>query len=590
MHRLLNGRYRVIKPIARGGMAEVWEGYDERLSRPVAIKILKAHLASDTSFLERFRREAITAARLAHPNVVAAFDTGIDHQTQPPGPDVAYIVMELVRGENLRQLLRRQGPLALPLAVAIATQITDALVHAHRAGLVHRDIKPANVLIADDGWDSPQVKVTDFGIAKVAEGVGLDLTRTGMVLGTPKYLSPEQIQGEEPDPRADLYALGVVLFEMLAGRPPFAESTEMATALAHLNNPPPDLTQLRPELPASLVRVVRALLAKNVADRVPSAVVLRRLLNEVSRDVGSPTIPNPAPDTAGTSLFDPDPTPGRPGPLAAPPRPPANLWTNGSAVPTRRSPTGPAPAGPPGGTASRTAVAPANSTGERRIGRIGPTSPAGSPVADNAIPDPPARPRRTGRGLSVVVGMLIVVAVVVVALLLANPRQTPTASGNGHTSTGGSTAANVKALSIRNVTELIARGYSPDNLTGLPYAYDHNPDTAWTSDQYQTAAWGGMYPGLGLAIHLNRGAVCHSLTVTSNTRDWSAQVYVADHDSSWVTGWGTAVSSQTAIDGSTTFSLGDRRGSWVLLWLTSTGVTNGYYQMSVTQLSVTGSS
>ncbi|MGH8922322.1 MAG: protein kinase domain-containing protein, partial [Actinomycetes bacterium] len=237
--RRLGGRYRLRQPIAVGGMAEVWEGYDETLSRPVAVKVLKTHLAADDSFRERFRREAITAARLVHPNVVATFDTGLDAGT-------AFIVMELVRGWTLRELLSERGPLPPALAVVITDQIADALGYAHRSGLIHRDVKPANVLLCDDDASMPRVKVADFGIAKATEQLDLDLTQTGMLIGTPKYLSPEQVDGREPDARADLYALGVVLFEMLAGRAPFTAQTDLAVALAHLQELPPLVGSLRP--------------------------------------------------------------------------------------------------------------------------------------------------------------------------------------------------------------------------------------------------------------------------------------------------------------------------------------------------------
>ena len=224
-------------------MADVWEGHDEVLSRPVAVKLLQAHLAEDGVFLERFRREAVTAARLAHPGVVSTFDTGVDAGT-------AYIVMELVRGSHVAPAAQRTRATPPWLAVAIARQIADVLMYAHQAGLVHRDIKPANVLLTDDGWGGLRVKVTDFGIAKAGSGLGGDLTRTGIVLGTPKYLSPEQISGKEPDARADLYSLGIVLFEMLAGAPPFVGTTDMATALAHLNDRPPRLSSRAPDAPA----------------------------------------------------------------------------------------------------------------------------------------------------------------------------------------------------------------------------------------------------------------------------------------------------------------------------------------------------
>ena len=262
--RILGGRYRLVRPMARGGMAEVWEGHDEVLSRPVAVKVLRAHLAEDGVFLERFRREAVTAARLAHPGVVSTFDTGVDSGT-------AYIVMELVRGCTLRELLSDYGPLEPWLAVAITRQIADALAYAHQAGLVHRDIKPANVLLTDDEWGGLRVKVTDFGIAKASSGLGGDLTRTGIVLGTPKYLSPEQIRGKEPDARADLYSLGVVLFEMLTGAPPFVGPTDMATALAHLNDRVPRVSSRTRSVPPALERLTTDLLAKDPQLRVPSA-------------------------------------------------------------------------------------------------------------------------------------------------------------------------------------------------------------------------------------------------------------------------------------------------------------------------------
>ncbi|MBO0728801.1 MAG: serine/threonine protein kinase, partial [Acidimicrobiaceae bacterium] len=272
--RVLGGRYRLVRRIARGGMAEVWEGHDEVLARPVAVKILHPHLAADEVFRERFRREAITAARLAHPGVVATYDTGLD-------ADTAYIVMELVRGQTLRQLLSQRGRLDLPLAIGLTRQIADALAYAHRAGLIHRDVKPANVLLTDDEYGMLRAKVTDFGIAKATEALDQDLTNTGMVLGTPKYLSPEQIRGTEPDTRTDLYSLGVILYEMVAGRPPFVGNTDMATALAHLNDQPVPLRQYRPETPPALDRIVADLLAKEPTRRVPSAAALSQALARI---------------------------------------------------------------------------------------------------------------------------------------------------------------------------------------------------------------------------------------------------------------------------------------------------------------------
>jgi len=275
---VLAGRYHLRRPIARGGMAEVWEATDEILGRPVAVKILLPHLAADAAFRERFRREAIAAARLAHPNVVATFDTGIDDGT-------AYIVMELVAGRSLHQALSANGPLPPHRAIPIAVQVAAALDYAHRHGVVHRDVKPANILLGDDD----RVKVADFGIAKAAVpgGVGFapgDLTQSGSIVGTAKYLSPEQVDGGDVDGRADIYALGVVLYELLCGRPPFAGDTDVAVAVQHLQSAPVSPRQVRAGIPRPLEAVVLKALAKTPAGRFSTAADMQTAL--LSVDLG----------------------------------------------------------------------------------------------------------------------------------------------------------------------------------------------------------------------------------------------------------------------------------------------------------------
>ena len=292
-------------------MAEVWEGRDEVLNRPVAVKVLLSHLAADPLVRERFRREAVTAARLVHPGIVAIFDAGVEVLGEPgdlpgsslsggwsrdesdrlgaawpEGPSTAYIVMELVPGETLRDLMARAGPLPADLTIAITAQLADALAYAHAQGLVHRDIKPANVLLRDEGGDTFRVKIADFGIAKAVAVAGADLTASGDMLGTPKYLSPEQVQGRESDGRADLYSVGVVLFEMLAGRPPFSASTEMATALAHVQEPVPDIDEVRPDLPEGLGELVGSLLVKDPRYRLASALALGGSLTSIRKGMG----------------------------------------------------------------------------------------------------------------------------------------------------------------------------------------------------------------------------------------------------------------------------------------------------------------
>ena len=282
--QLLQGRYRLVEPLARGGMAEVWEGVDDVLTRPVAVKMLHPHLAADEAFEERFRREAISAARLAHPNVVATFDTGEDEGR-------AFIVMELVRGRTLRDLLHEHGG-ALPpgLVAALGVQVADALHHAHEAGIVHRDVKPANILVCDSEHGAvPQVKVADFGIARAATQDGADLTQPGALLGTAKYLSPEQVEGREPDARSDVYALGVVLYECLTGRPPFVADTEVATAMAHVHNDPLKPRQIRAGIPRSLEAVVTRAMAKDPAARYPTAADLAADLRSI--DLGDDAVP-----------------------------------------------------------------------------------------------------------------------------------------------------------------------------------------------------------------------------------------------------------------------------------------------------------
>lgn len=259
-------------------MAEVWEATDTILDRPVAVKVLLPRLAADEVFLERFRREAIAAARLAHPNIVATFDTGIDD-------GVAYIVMELVRAKTLRDVLAERGSLSPARAAGYAVQVAAALDYAHKAGVVHRDIKPANILVGDDD----RLKVADFGIAKAAmpkarsgaaaldhgvpatQAALADLTETGAIIGTARYLSPEQVKGDDVDGRADIYGLGVVLYEMLCGRPPFTGDNEVAVALQHLSETPRPPRQVKSGIPRTVEVVVLRALAKSPAQRYPTA-------------------------------------------------------------------------------------------------------------------------------------------------------------------------------------------------------------------------------------------------------------------------------------------------------------------------------
>ncbi len=263
---ILGGRYQLRNQIARGGMTDVFLGYDTLLSRPVAIKRLFPEFATDPSFVERFRREATAAANLNHPKIVAVYDWGSDKGTY-------YIVMEYIEGRSLAELLRSGGSLAPDRAAAITMDIADALGFAHANGVIHRDVKPSNVLLSPDG----QVKVTDFGIAITAfGGAESNLTQTGAVMGTATYFSPEQAQGKPLDQRSDLYSLGIVLYEMLCGGPPFTGDSSLAVAYKHVQQAVPSPSSLGIALPESLEAITMKLLVKNPAKRYPTTKDLKR--------------------------------------------------------------------------------------------------------------------------------------------------------------------------------------------------------------------------------------------------------------------------------------------------------------------------
>jgi hypothetical protein len=285
---VIGGRYRLVQRIAGGGMASVWEAVDDVLARPVAVKLLHPHLAADEQFVTRFRREAVAAARLAHPSIVSIFDTCSDGATEA-------IVMELVRGTTLRAELDKRGRFEPAAAASVVAEIADALVAAHAAGIVHRDVKPANVLLSTDG----RVLVADFGIAKAIDE--LDLTGAGTTLGTAKYLAPEQVEGRPVDGRTDVYAAGVILHELLAGSPPFTADTEAATALARLHRDPEPLRATNPAVPAELEAIALRALARDPAQRIGSASELRDALRAFGR--GAP-VAMAAPAGGGTGVTD----------------------------------------------------------------------------------------------------------------------------------------------------------------------------------------------------------------------------------------------------------------------------------------------
>ncbi len=268
--RVLGGRYRLVRELARGGMAQVWEAQDALLDRRVAVKLLHEQFADDAEFLERFRREARAAARLNHPNIVSIYDVGEDAEAHTP-----FIVMELVDGENLKDRIRGAAPLADEEIRSIGAAVASTLEYAHQRGLIHRDVKPQNVLLGEDG----RPRLTDFGIAQAVSSKGL--TRTGAVMGSVQYLAPELVRGRPATAQSDVYALGVVLYEMATGRVPFEGETDLATALAHVEQSPAPPRALNASLAPDLERTILRALAKSPEERFHSAAELAAELRNV---------------------------------------------------------------------------------------------------------------------------------------------------------------------------------------------------------------------------------------------------------------------------------------------------------------------
>lgn len=344
----LGNRYVLGDPIAAGGMAQVWAATDVILDEAVAIKILHPHLSTNDKFIERFRREAVAAASLNHESIVAVHDTisvnGIEA-----------IVMELIVGRTLRAELDEVGAMSASEVMTLGVHVAEALAEAHKTGLVHRDIKPANIMMADDD----RILVADFGIAKA--GTDGDLTATGTLLGTAKYLAPEQVTGGGIDPRSDLYALGVVMYESLTGSAPFKANTDAATALARLHSPAPDVRSVRPNVAPALASVVARLMARDPQERYAQAEDVASALRgiaranataaeeaELARNLGASTIDFPASyDALDPTVLqtpqDREPTAAQQAISSTQPLPPAESPVQPSSDGGRRRPPQPPP-------------------------------------------------------------------------------------------------------------------------------------------------------------------------------------------------------------------------------------------------------
>ena len=452
--RVLGGRYRLVEEVARGGMARVWAAEDPILRRRVAVKILDPTLADDAHVRQRFRHEAIAAARLTHPGIVATYDTGEDD-------GVAYIVMELVEGTTLRRLLDERKQLAVGETADIGAQVADALEHAHSRGLVHRDVKPGNVLVERDG----RVKVTDFGIAKAA-GTS-ELTRDGAVVGTARYLAPEQVEGAPVDARTDVYALGLVLYEMLCGQTPFDGDNEIASAVARLRTDPVPVGIARPEVPRAVQEVVGRALARDPAGRPPSAGEVRDALGPFRRD-------------ASLDLYRSETVPS----------------------PRRPAPTDPTV------TPNATPVA-----------------------HDRTAPDgllTSSAPHRGGHrtAKAIVIGLLAIVGVAVLLVAFAGRgnRSAPTPG-----TPSSAAAPKAVALQILDGRDYDPFGDNQvENPRLIPHLYDHDLTTTWETERYNSPDFGKQKRGVGVWFHVAAPATVRTVTIHTAETGWSAELYVSD--------------------------------------------------------------
>jgi len=414
---VLRGKYEIAGRLGAGGMAAVYKARHLAFGEVRAIKVVNSRLADDEEFLRRFRNEAIVARRLQHPNAVRVDDLDMTEDGRP------FIVMEYVEGLNLREVIRREGPLSLRRGVRIARQVASALAAAHDLGIVHRDIKPDNILLAGSG-EAETAKVLDFGIAKMKESAlgdsGAIATRTGMVVGTPQYISPEQAmgrRGSEIDGRADLYSLGVVLYEMVTGRLPFESDTAMGIILHHLQTPPPSPRDVRPDLgiPEPLSAVLLRALEKDRDHRFPSATAMAAALDDVmalplaerpadlARPSESTRLPTPSPVPADIEFHETRVMPKTP-PVGA--RTPVPSGALPAAVPAGRTPPPFGGTPPPGGTPSPAGTMARSGGGATWTPVPSPTVVAGGagmatppplPPPTAVLSAPPSRPRKRRR-------------------------------------------------------------------------------------------------------------------------------------------------------------------------------------------------
>jgi eukaryotic-like serine/threonine-protein kinase len=492
-------------------MAEVWLAEDLMLTRPVAVKVLKPQLASDPVIAERFRREAVAAASLNHPNIVAIYDTVDEGGRQA-------VVMQYVPGRSLRELLDDRQQLSPEMTIRIARAVASALDRAHSANIVHRDVKPGNIMLTSEGG----VLLTDFGIAKATSGE-TDLTSDNIMMGTAKYLSPEQVRGRKLDGRADLYSLGLVLYECLAGRVPFRGDSDADTALARLQRDPTPLGRLRPNLPFGLAELIHRLLARSPDDRPSSGAAIIAALDRVATAPREPT-PITGPQRQPTPRHGLSAVAGLDGA-----RPEARQATPSKGVDTHGRP--------------------ARQFQHRRL-----------PSA-------------------AIVGALALVAVILIVVLWnglssdnsTSPSATPSVAPGGTTKPATVPTKDGLLSFVAGTAQSfdpLPAGNGNENDDLLPNLFDGSSSTVWKTACYQDAFLGSKH-GVGFAVQL-QGSGAGTLRVGFLSSPWIASVYASSGQTmpKTLADWGPAVvpNANQATDPAGTFQIPDS-SSYLLVWI-----------------------
>ena len=495
---IIADRYRLDSLRAHGGMADVWKATDLQLTRPVAVKLLKPHLAAESTLAERFRREAIAAANLNHDNIVTVYDAIEDNGRQA-------VIMEFVDGESLRERLDREKTLSINSVLSIGYSVCSALEAAHKQGLIHRDVKPGNILINT----SKRVMLTDFGIAKALDG-DEDLTSENIMMGTAKYLSPEQVRGDSLDARADLYSLGLVMYECLAGKVPFVGKNDTDTALARLHRDATDIAKHRPDVDTYVAQIINRLIAREPKDRFNDAAQAGAAIRRVIEGRKSST-------PAGAK------------------RPPSD-----------RTPT-------PGVVIRPKGHTPTGITREPTPSKIASTK---STTAFKPTP---------------VMWVGVVAILLLVGVVFAQFNKSDSTSVNMATTTVAVTNPVVSGpVKITGIKSFDPQGDDKsENDNEANFVTDGNAMTAWSTTCYKSSTFGSK-SGVGLVMQLN-GATLAQLQADVQGDDWKAKVFTSNTAGTDLESWGSPIWEGSADDGSTITASFTSPSQFALVYLTQIG-------------------